>query len=128
MDGSNPELNGPLDGTDPITHNGSAINPLFADIDNVDNDVSWLFFPSGPPFNGFGTIPTGGTSTILFLTSDLGPVSTDAFVTDGSIGVGYVPAPTPLPSGLALLLSAVPGLAGLMLLHRRRATETLSPA
>jgi hypothetical protein len=71
-----------------------------------------------PPVSG---IDPGDWSSVVFFTVDIGDATyREASLTDGGNAFGDLPTATPVPAGLALLLTGLPGLAGLGLVLRRK--------
>ncbi|MEW9921452.1 hypothetical protein AB2B41_17725 [Marimonas sp. MJW-29] len=84
---------------------------FFADMRDVEG-VLW----------GFTGIPTGGYTSVLFMTSNHGPRYTWGETDTGGIGaLGDVPTPVPLPMPAMLLISGLGGFAFLRRRGRRRA-------
>ena len=68
-----------------------------------------------------GLAPGGLTNTVLlFITSDRGPATFLSGLHDGDTSYAPLPAPSPVPATLALLLSGVPGFAGIGMMIRRK--------
>ena len=103
-------------GSPAFVANGSAIAPITAAL--VPSGVRWRWVnPSTLEPN----LVANGFSTILFITIATGAAVYDvARLEDTGDTFGDVPSPTPVPGGIALLLSGCPALMGLWMASRRR--------
>jgi hypothetical protein len=114
INGTNPIVNQPL-AANYLTDSPGATNPVA--FSNAGGEVSWTFAP------GLPTTPAAGSwSTVVWFTSDLSPAQFREATLSGATGIttNNLPVPTPLPGGLALLVSGAPGLFGLWVAMRRK--------
>jgi hypothetical protein len=92
----------------------AAVDPTDGMVTGSRIEFNW----GDPPVSG---IDPGDWSSVVFFTVDIGDATyREASLTDGGNAFGDLPTATPVPAGLALLLTGLPGLAGLGLVLRRK--------
>jgi hypothetical protein len=90
----------------------AAFDPTMGTLTGSMVEFNW----GDPPMIGAGL-----WSSVVFFTADIGSATyREATLTDAGATFGDLPTATPVPAGLALLLTGLPGLAGLGLVLRRK--------